>query len=203
MRVSKVIGCRDWPCTDIRTERHQVPGIEIDPERFSTILVSEAAPANVDDYYYSSGDTLFAETTVLAFGDAGQDVRSIQDILALGVYMTTAVKCAKTRYGLSTATVRACSHLLEQELMLFPNARSLLLMGSVAIKAVNAIARRVGEGRVIPAGSTYKLRGQPYSFRGCRVFPSYLQAGPSYLIEKSKRRIIAEDIAAAMAVASR
>jgi hypothetical protein len=31
-----------------------------------------------------------------------------------------------------------------------------------------------------------------------RVFPSYLQAGPSFFIEKSKRRMIAEDISAAM-----
>jgi hypothetical protein len=30
------------------------------------------------------------------------------------------------------------------------------------------------------------------------VFPSYLQAGPSFYIEKQKRRMIAEDIAAAM-----
>jgi hypothetical protein len=30
------------------------------------------------------------------------------------------------------------------------------------------------------------------------VFPSYLQAGPSFFIEKSKRRMIAEDIANAL-----
>jgi len=53
---------------------------------------------------------------------------------------------------------------------------------------------------VIPAGATYKIRGQPYFFRGSRTFPSYLQAGPSFFIEKSKRRMIAEDIAAALAV---
>lgn len=48
---------------------------------------------------------------------------------------------------------------------------------------------------------TYKIRGGEYYFRGARVFPSYLQAGPSFFIEKSKRRMIAEDIAAALAVA--
>jgi hypothetical protein len=30
------------------------------------------------------------------------------------------------------------------------------------------------------------------------VFPSYLQAGPSFFIEQSKRRMIAEDIANAL-----
>jgi len=73
-------------------------------------------------------------------------------------------------------------------------------MGDVAIKAVNAIAARTGEPRVIPAGSTYKIRGGTYTFRGGRAFPSYLQAGPSFFIEKSKRQMIAQDIAAALAL---
>jgi hypothetical protein len=33
------------------------------------------------------------------------------------------------------------------------------------------------------------------------VLPSYLQAGPSFFIEKSKRRMIAEDIAAGLRLA--
>jgi uracil-DNA glycosylase len=73
-------------------------------------------------------------------------------------------------------------------------------MGDVAIKALNNVALREGAGRVIPAGSTYKIRGQKFQFRGARVFPSYLQAGPSFNIEKSKRRMIAEDIAAALRI---
>jgi hypothetical protein len=71
-------------------------------------------------------------------------------------------------------------------------------MGDVAITSLNAIARRAGEPRVVPAGATYRLRGGDYRFRGLKVFPSYVQAGPSFFIEKSKRRMIAEDIAAAL-----
>ncbi len=73
-----------------------------------------------------------------------------------------------------------------------------MLMGDVAIKAINYTAKRIGVERVIPAGSTYKIRGQEFFFREARAFPSYLQAGPSFGIEKSKRRMIAEDIAAAL-----
>jgi uracil-DNA glycosylase len=87
-----------------------------------------------------------------------------------------------------------------RELALFPSVKSFLLMGDVAIRALNSIARRSGQGRVIPAGSTYKIRGREYTFRGARVFPSYLQAGPAFFIEKSKRKMIAEDIAAALAL---
>ena len=53
---------------------------------------------------------------------------------------------------------------------------------------------------VVIAGSTYKLRSGAYFFRGARAFPSYLQAGPGFYIEKSKRSMIADDIRSAMAL---
>ena len=176
-----------------------VPDVELDPGRVTVVMVSEAAPAHLEDWFYAGPDALFAETTVQAFRDAGEDVSMLGDVLDLGVYLTTAVKCGKTGYGIATETVNACSHLLEVELAQFPSAKVLMLMGDVAIKAVNAIARRHGEPRVVPAGATYRLRGGDYSFRGMKVFPSYVQAGPSFYIEKRKREMIAEDIAAALA----
>jgi len=172
--------------------------VEVRPEKVSLILIAEAAPTNPEDYYYAGGDPLFQRTTVQAFNDAGAHVASVRDILNLGVYLTTAVKCGKTGYGIKATTIEECSLILEQELALFPNARVFMLMGDVAIKALNHIAKRAGEGRVIPAGSTYKIRNREYFFQGKRVFPSYLQAGPSFFIEKSKRRMIGEDIAAAL-----
>ncbi len=201
MRVSRYVACEGFPCDDVRHECYVIPDISVNPDRVSIVLVSEAAPANRDDYYYAGGDSLFQRTTVQAFNDAGATVASMQDILDLGVYLTTAVKCGKTGYGIKASTIRECSHLLERELSLFQHVKALMLMGDVAIKAVNDIARRAGEGRVIPAGSTYKIRAQQYVFRESRAFPSYLQAGPSFFIEKSKRRMIAEDIAAALSLA--
>jgi uracil-DNA glycosylase len=198
VQVSKCVGCQGFPCADVRHECYIIPNIDVKPDEISIAMISEAAPANPDDYYYADGDSLFQKTTVQAFNDAGADVSSIQDILDLGVYLTTAVKCGKTGYGIQTATVKECSLILEKELALFPNIKVLMLMGDVAIKAVNHVARRAGEKRVIPAGSTYKLRGDEYRFRDSRAFPSYLQAGPSFFIEKSKRKMIAEDIAAAL-----
>lgn len=55
------------------------------------------------------------------------------------------------------------------------NKKAVLLMGDVAIKALNAIARRAGQPRVIPAGSTYKIRGPAYHWDQVRAFPFYLQ----------------------------
>jgi len=198
MRVNKCIGCERFPCTDIRKDCYIVPNININPEKIKIVMIAEASPQDPDDYFYARGDPLFEKTTVEAFKDGGARISSARDILDLGVYLTTAVKCGKTGYGIKTDTIKECSFILEKELALFGNVKVLMLMGDVAIKALNYIAKRAGEKRVIPAGSTYKIRGKKYLFQGKRVFPSYLQAGPSFFIEKSKRRMIAEDIAAAM-----
>ena len=195
MRASECLGCNGFPCLDVKHENYIVPDVEVKPDQFRIVTISEAAPGNLEDYYYADGNPLFEQTTVQAFQDAGADVASIRDLLDRGIYLTTAVKCGKIGYGIKAATIKECSLILQEEISLFPNFKVFLLMGDVAIKAINYIANRTGEGRVIPAGSTYKIRGQQYFFRGVRVFPSYLQAGPSFFIEKSKRRMIAQDIA--------
>lgn len=200
MKPNKCVGCTSLPCGDVNHGAYLVPSVDIQPESVSIVLISEAAPADASDYYYADGKPLFEETTVQAFQDAGANVTSIRDVIDLGVYMTTAVKCGKIEYGIKAATIQECSDILEKELELFPNVKVYLLMGDVAIKALNYIAKRAGESRVIPAGSTYKIRGDEYYFRNRRVFPSYLQAGPSFFIEKSKRRMISEDIATAVKI---
>ena len=202
MRVNKCVGCATFPCKDVQHKCYLVPDIDVKPEKVSVVLVSEAAPASPNDYYYAGADSLFQRTTVQAFNDAGAKVSSVRDVIGLGVYLTTAVKCGKTGYGIKTSTIKECSLILEKELALFPNVKVLMLMGDVAIKALNYIAHRIGEARVIPAIPTYKLRGQKFHFQGKRVFPSYLQAGPSFFIEKSKRKMIAEDISAALQLLS-
>jgi uracil-DNA glycosylase len=200
VKTCELVGCKEFPCLDVKHDCYLIPDVDIRLERISVVMISEAAPAHPGDYYYAAGDPLFQQTTVQAFNDAGADVSSIADILDMGVYLTTAVKCGKTGYGIKAGTIKECSLILEQELALFPQAQVLLLMGDVAIKALNYIARRAGEERVVPSGSTYKIRDGNYTYRGQRAFPSYLQAGPSFFIEKSKRRMIAEDIAAALAL---
>ena len=203
MRVSACVGCDNFPCVDVRHDRYILPEIEIQPEKVSVILISEAAPDQQDDYYYAGtagNQPAFEGTTVEAFNQAGLAVSSLQELLERGVYFTTAVKCGKTGYGIKAATIKECSLILERELGLFPNIEVYLLMGDVAIKAINYISKRDGAGRAIPAGSTYKIRAGEFYFRGKRAFPSYLQVGPSFGIEKSKQRMIAEDISRALAI---
>jgi len=197
LRVSDRVGCKSFPCTDVKHDCYAIPNVVVNANNISIVMISESAPADPNDYYYASGDPLFQKTTVQAFRDAGVNVSSIMDLVRKGVYFTTAVKCGKTAYGIKSSTIKECSAILENELALFPDAKVFMLMGDVAIKAINYIAKRAGEERVIPAGPTYKIRKQECHFRGRRVFPSYLQAGPTYFVEKSKRRMIVEDIMAA------
>jgi uracil-DNA glycosylase len=201
MRITDYVNCPDFPCRDVRHAGYIIPDIDLDPAAIKIILISEAAPEKREDYYYAPGDPHFQQTTLQAFRDAGVEVSTFQELLRLGVYFTTAVKCAKTGYGIQTGTVQACSRLLETEIDLFENVQVFLLMGDVAIKAVNLIAKRGKAPRPIPAGATYKIRGGEFYFRGKRALPSYVQVGPSYGIEKSKQRMIAQDIRLALELA--
>jgi hypothetical protein len=198
MRVSRCVGCKEFPCRDVRHESYRVPDVDVQPSKVRMAVISEAAPHDPADHYYAPGEPLFARTTIQAFRDAGADVSSVGDLLERGIYLTTAVKCGKKAYAIGSETVKRCSELLARELALFPRLAVVMLMGDVAIAAMNQIARAAKEDRVIPSGATYKIRKGRYSWHGRRVYPSYLQAGPAFFIEKSKRRMIAEDIAAAL-----
>jgi hypothetical protein len=191
--------CADFPCLDVAHARFTRPPAEVDPAAIRIAMIYEAPAPDPADDLWAPGEPFFWQTTRQAFAAAGVAVSAPADLLALGVYPTTTVKCAKTGYGVATGTIRACAEMiLRRELALLPNLTTLLLMGDVAIKAVNHLARSETGKAVIPSGSTYKIRGPEYHWGTWRAFPSYLQTGKSYLIEASKRAMIAEDIRAAL-----
>jgi uracil-DNA glycosylase len=198
MRPSEHIQCLEFPCQDTNQSRYTVPGIDLDQSRVRILMVAEAPPPDAEDDFYAAGEPFYLQTTLQAFEQAGVQVSSMQELLDMGVYLTTAIKCGKVGYGVSTETVQNCSPLLEREMALFPNLRAILLMGDVAIKAMNDIAKRQSGKRLFRSGPTYKIREGEYVHRGVRVFPTYLQTGKSFLIEKSKQVMIAEDIRAAL-----
>lgn len=194
MRPCKFMNCPDFPCQDVNKNRYAIPDVEVDAEKIRAIMISEAPSAEMSDDFYAQGKPFYAQTTVQAFNDAGFDVSSMNDVLKRGVYVTTAIKCAKTAYAVIPKTIENCGvRILEKEIDLFPNVKTILLMGDTAIRAMNFIAQRNTGKRIIPNGSTYKIRKNTYSYKQFRIFPSYLQTGKSYLIERSKRKMIAED----------
>jgi uracil-DNA glycosylase len=198
MKITDKVKCTAFPCSDVDKNSYILPSAEIDAAKIKVIMITEAPPNNKADYFYAAGNTFYLQTTLQAFKDAGAKVNSVQDILDLGVYITTAIKCGKTQYAVSPATMENCSQLLEREISLFPNIKVYLLGGDVAIKMMNSIWKKNTGKKVIPAGSTYKIRGQAYYHGNIRVMPSYTPAGKNFLIEKSKRRMVAEDIREAL-----
>ncbi len=200
MRLSTRVSCADFPCGDVDHGRYEIAGGNIEPGRVRMTVVAEAPAPDATDGLFAHGLPFHLETTLDAFRAAGLPADSRRELEAHGVYLTTAIKCAKVGYGVGRPTVEACSHLLEKELDLFPGARVIMLMGDVAIGAFNAIARRRTGKRVIPAGPTWRVRGGEYWFEGKRIFPSYLQTGRSYLIERSKREMIAADLRSGLAL---
>lgn len=200
LRINSVVSCRDFPCLDVDHKKFMVPQLEVFPESIKMIMVSEATPQNSSDYYYAGEGSLFVKTTLQAFEDAGIKAKSIGELVERGVYFTTAIKCTKKDYLVKASTIKNCSHLFEKEIELFPNVKVIMLMGDFAIKAMNEVAKRQLGQRVTSSGSTYKIRGSEYYYKNIRLFPSYLQAGPAFFIEQSKRRMIKEDLEKALKI---
>ena len=169
--------------------------IDIDPLTIKAIMINEVVPADPLQDFYGIPDADYLKTTIPLLQGAGTAVTSMQDILQLGIYITNAVKIPKTDYTIDKSSIENSLPYLEAELSLFPNIKVIMLMGDVAKKAFNMIAKESTKKNVIPAVSTYKLRNSEIYYKGIRVMPSYIMTGRNILIEKSKVTMATEDIA--------
>lgn len=191
MNVRQALEARLGPAGSL-----QLNDIDLDPAAIRAIMINEVVPADpAQDFYGSSGQE-YLSTTIPLFRKAGLMVESIQDILDMGVYITNAVKTPKTAYAIEKSSMEESLPWLEAELALFPEVKVIMLMGDVAKKMFNQIARKTTKRNVIPSGATYKLRATPFYFGEIRVMPSYIMTGGNILIEKSKVTMAAQDIAA-------
>ncbi len=179
----------------------QFPDVTIETDDIRMVMISEVVPSDPKDYFYSrKPDAAFMGTTIPIFNESGISVNTIDDIISKGIYITTASKVPKDGYTIPTETIKNQLPILEEELNLFKNLQVIMLMGDVAKKAVNAIARKNTKKSIIPNESTYKIRGNEYYFGDIRVFPSYIITGGNILIEKSKVEMIKQDLFAARSI---
>ena len=169
--------------------------IEIDPLTIKAIMINEVVPSDALQDFYGVPDADYLKTTIPLFQGAGAEVKSIQDILQMGIYITNAVKTPKTKYAIEKNSIQDSLPYLEAELSLFPNVKVIMLMGDVAKKAFNMITKKATKKNVVPTVSTYKLRTTEIYYKGIRVMPSYIMTGGNILIEKSKVAMATEDIA--------
>ena len=169
--------------------------IVIDPLTIKAIMINEVVPSDALQDFYGVPDADYLKTTIPLFQGAGAEVKSIQDILQMGIYITNAVKTPKTKYAIEKNSIQDSLPYLEAELSLFPNVKVIMLMGDVAKKAFNMITKKATKKNVVPTVSTYKLRTTEIYYKGIRVMPSYIMTGGNILIEKSKVAMATEDIA--------
>ena len=169
--------------------------IEIDPLTIKAIMINEVVPSDALQDFYGVPDADYLKTTIPLFQGAGAEVKSIQDILQMGIYITNAVKTPKTKYAIEKNSIQDSLPYLEAELSLFPNVKVIMLMGDVAKKAFNMITKKATKKNVVPTVSTYKLRTTEIYHKGIRVMPSYIMTGGNILIEKSKVAMATEVIA--------
>lgn len=170
--------------------------IDIDEKSIRAVMINEIVPEDpAQDFYGEKGD-LYLSTALPLFQRAGLPVSGIQDILDMGIYLTNAVKTPKNSYAVEKSAMEESLPWLERELALFPDVKVIMLMGDVAKKMFNQIAKKHTRKNVIPSGATYKIRKTPLSIGDIRVMPSYIITGGNILIEKSKCTMIAEDIQA-------
>ena len=159
------------------------------------VMINEVVPSDPSQDFYGIPDADYLKTTIPLFQGAGAAVTSMQDILQMGIYITNAVKTPKTEYAIDKSSIENSLPYLEAELSLFPNIKVIMLMGDVAKKAFNMIAKKSTKKNVIPAVSTYKLRNSEIYYKDIRIMPSYIMTGGNILIEKSKVAMATEDIA--------
>ena len=180
-------------------ESFQVPDAVIETDDIRMIMISEVVPKDPEDYFYSKRpDAAFLSTAVPILNQSGVNVSGINDIISKGIYITTAVKTPKEGYTIPTEVIKNQLPVLEKELELFSNTRVIMLMGDVAKKAFNMIAKKKTKKNLIPDQPTYRIRGNEYHYGDIRVFPSYIITGGNLLIEKGKIEMIKSDISTAM-----
>lgn len=194
--LTKFMEARNIPAQGI-----QLPDADVDTEQIRVIMINEVPPQDPEDSFYSRMENPgYMKTTLPLFQNAGVDVKGIDDILGLGIYITTAVKSPKHGYSVDPEKLTEHLPILEHEIELFPNVKVIMLMGDVAKKSFNMIVKNKTRKNAIPSGSTYKIRNDEFYYEKIRVFPSYIMTGGNILIEKSKCAMISDDIGRMMAL---
>lgn len=172
-----------------------LPDLILDPDAVRVVMINEIVPQDpAEDFYSAKAQPAYLETVFPLFREAGSEASTTEELLQMGIYLTNAVKLPKPETTVPPELLEASLPVLEAELGLFPNLKAVMLMGDVAKKAFNRIAKKQTGKAAVPAGSTYKLRSQEFTCGGVRVFPSYIMTGKNILIEKSKFQMASEDI---------
>jgi len=159
----------DFDCSDVLIKKYFQKTVS-KKDNIKLILISEALPHKINDYFDGKNEPTFIKNTNMIFNSLGYNYKTYENYLDNGIYLTTAIKCIKKDYLVSSTTIKNCSINLEKELNEFINKKVIMLMGDFAIKAINYIWKRKYNEKIIPTVSTYKIRNGVYESNGIRFF---------------------------------
>ena len=92
----------------------QFPDCEVNPANIKVVMINEVVPKNPNDWFYSdSPDPENKKTAFGLFEGAGVHVKSMRDVLNMGIYITTALKTPKEGYTADPDALKAQLPLLE------------------------------------------------------------------------------------------
>lgn len=166
----------------------------LDCKAVRLLLLTDGYPPDPHHHYiFSDPNTLAWQNTRGVLSALGVEAASFQQLLDRGILIVPSLDSVVPP-KVMPPQIASAGDRLEALLGLLPNLAAIGLMGDVAIAAFNHMHKRLTGTRLIPAGSTYRLRCQDYFWGVVQVFPSYLYTGKSYVIERSKRKMIAEDM---------
>jgi hypothetical protein len=103
-------------CSDVIITKYFQKNI-VKKDNIKLILISEALPQNIDDYFDGKNDPVFIKNTNTIFNSLGYKYKTYNDYLADGIYLTTAIKCIKNDYLVKSETIKNCSINLEKNRM--------------------------------------------------------------------------------------
>jgi len=172
------------------------PELEINPESIKIVMINEIVADQPENDFYSMSQekSPYIEAAQHLFSQAGIQIESIEDLLKMGIYVTSAIKLPKTETTINNEQIKQSCPILESELELFPSVQAIMLNGDVPKKVFNNITKKQTGKNAVPATSTYKLRNSEVFYGQVRIFPAYIMTGKNILIEKSKVVMTAEDI---------
>jgi len=91
-----MINC-DFNCSDVILKRYFQKNVSKN-DSIKLILISEALPQDIEDYFDGKGDPVFIRNTNMIFNSFGYNYETYKDYLNNGIYLTTAIKCQKKDY---------------------------------------------------------------------------------------------------------
>ena len=90
---------------NVEGEKFQFNHVEVNPKMIQAVMINEIVPADPEDDFYGGTEAAYLSTTIPLFQKAGIQVKTIQNILDRGIYITNAAKMPKTEYTVAKESI--------------------------------------------------------------------------------------------------